>query len=116
MTSTGFRPRRQRPLGPLDSRNPMPRRRHGLAPADIDALLRSQGYGCAICGTRDPGDVSWNIDHDHRHCAGMYGCELCVRGLLCRSCNTGLGNFRDDRGRLASAAAYLERAERARRW
>lgn len=54
---------------------------------------------CAIC--RDPLTNDAVIDHDH---ATGY-----VRGLLCRSCNLGLGAFRDDAARLRMAALYVER-------
>jgi hypothetical protein len=107
---------RQRPIVPLDSLNPAPRRRHGMSPHEVDAMLRAQGHRCAICGTRDPGDVSWNLDHDHRHHPGTFGCSLCVRGALCRSCNTLLGNAKDSIAVLRSAIAYLERFEETRRW
>jgi hypothetical protein len=107
--------RRQRPLGPLDSRNPAPRRRHGMAPAEVAAMLRAQGYRCAICGSADWGDISPSIDHSHAHCPGTYGCRLCVRGLLCKRCNNGLASFLDDPGSLRRAADYIERTDRWRR-
>ena len=51
---------------------------------------------CDIC--RDPIDV---IHLDHCHATGK------VRGLLCRYCNHGLGQFKDSISRLLNAAEYL---------
>ena len=71
----------------------------------FEALLASQGGGCAICGTTDwPG--KGNAPHvDHDPAKG----RTAVRGILCGNCNNGLGNFKDDPTRLRAAAAYLER-------
>ena len=110
------RTRRQRSLGPWDPRSPTPRRRHGLSPTEVEALLRSQGFGCALCGSRDPGDVSFALDHDHRHCAGTFGCRLCVRSALCRTCNLTLGYAKDDPALLRRMAEYLERWEAVKPW
>lgn len=51
---------------------------------------------CAICG-----DFTANLHGDHCHSTGL------GRGLLCRGCNFGLGNFKDSPDRLLFAAAYL---------
>ncbi len=69
--------------------------RHGLTVEQLLAVL-APGV-CAIC--RSP--TRLHVDHDH--VTGR------VRGLLCASCNLGLGRFRDDPERLLSAAAYLAR-------
>ena len=41
------------------------------------------------------------VDHDHK--------TNKIRGLLCNSCNRGLGYFRDDIRMVRKAAKYLER-------
>ena len=65
-------------------------------------MLAAQGGRCAICGTDKPGGKgSFHVDHCH------VGGE--IRGLLCHSCNIGLGQFKDDRERIQAAIAYLER-------
>lgn len=51
---------------------------------------------CSICGRKSSSLV---IDHDHS--SGL------VRGLLCRDCNLGLGNFKDSIDFLVNASNYL---------
>lgn len=76
---------------------------YGMAAGDFDRMLAEQGGGCAICRTREwPGHGNRpHVDHDHATGA--------VRGILCGSCNQGLGRFNDDPTRLRAAADYLER-------
>ena len=71
----------------------------GVTQEELDALLERDGDGCAVCG--ESTDRRLAIDHCHR--TGR------ARGLLCSSCNLGLGNFRDDPALLAAAARYLTR-------
>ena|ERR1700679_573097 len=66
-------------------------------------LFESQGSCCAACGTKYP-DGDWHTDHIH-------GTKI-VRGILCRGCNTALGNLKDDPERADKLAAYLRRRER----
>ena len=73
-------------------------RRFGLSIEDYDTIHRAQGGVCAICRRPQRGK-RLAVDHDHE--TGR------VRGLLCASCNTGLGHFRDDPVLLYVAAAYL---------
>lgn len=81
-----------------------------ITAADFDRMLEAQGNACAICLSPESGHVGWSVDHDHSCCSPQKSCGKCVRGLLCFSCNIGLGHFRDDVAVIESAIAYLERA------
>lgn len=73
-----------------------------------DERLKAQGERCAVCG--DHSEVrQMHLDHDHECCSN--GCARCVRGVLCLSCNLGLGQFRDRPDLLRYAAAYLDGIE-----
>ena len=57
---------------------------------------------CDICGTTEPGGPHklFNLDHDHSTGA--------IRGVLCRRCNTSLGQFEDSVTLLQKAIDYLK--------
>lgn len=81
------------------------RRRHtlsiyGLTVAEFEALFAAQGGVCAICNS--PPSAHHRLAVDHCHTRGG------LRGLLCASCNNGLGRFKDDPEILRAAAAYIE--------
>ena len=82
---------------PLNSRVSHLKRSYGLTIQQVSDLLSSQDNKCAICSTTN---FKACIDHDHR--TGI------VRGILCRSCNIGLGFMKDDIDHLKSAIKYLE--------
>jgi hypothetical protein len=84
--------------------------RYKLKPEDLKRLFDEQGGLCAICQTSLGDDRSfWHVDHDHSCCPGR-SCGKCVRGVLCRECNHGLGFFRDTSSFLRAAADYLDRS------
>jgi hypothetical protein len=85
-------------------------RRHGITEEIFLALLEAQEGKCAVCRAEEPGGKwgVWHIDHDHTCCPGVYGCELCVRGLLCMLCNQMLGQAKDSPDTLRAAIVYLE--------
>lgn len=66
-----------------------------------------QGGVCAICGS-PPGVKRLAVDHDHACCPGPGSCGNCIRGLLCPSCNSGLGIFKDDVQLFSKAVNYLK--------
>lgn len=89
--------------------------KYGLSIPEYKRLVEAQGGVCAICrrpetattkaGTPKP----LSVDHDHD--TGE------VRGLLCSTCNVGIGMFKDDPSLLRLAAAYLaDRNAVLRRW
>lgn len=74
----------------------------GFTLADYKQLLQKQDGKCAICKCGPPKGSRFCVDHCHE--SGY------IRGLLCHSCNKGLGNFRDNQDYLKTAILYLEEA------
>jgi hypothetical protein len=78
------------------------RAKYGMSMDDYAALIAKQKGVCAICGQPPNGKGALHVDHDHATGA--------IRGLLCLTCNAGLGSFRDDPALLGRAVRYLRRA------
>lgn len=76
---------------------------YGMTTEEIDKLLESQGYVCAICRTDKPEGRGFSVDHDHT--TGK------VRGILCGKCNSMLGLGRDDPNILSAGAEYLRKGD-----
>lgn len=76
--------------------------------ADYERMFEEQGGLCAICGRPPKDGMPLYVDHDHNHCPGAKACGLCIRGLLCDSCNKALGLFQDDPDILDRASEYLK--------
>jgi len=85
------------------------KRRFGLTPEEYEALLKSQGSGCAICRmTPEENGRRLAVDHDHACCPDrMKTCGACVRGLLCMKCNNHLGVV-ENAVWLSAATMYLQ--------
>jgi hypothetical protein len=69
----------------------------------FDAMVASQGGGCAICGVKAEAGVPKTrmvVDHCHK--------TNTVRGILCDLCNTAIGKFHDDISKLENAIRYLK--------
>lgn len=70
---------------------------YGITEDEYIALRNKQKNLCAICKKSLPDSL--HIDHCHKTNA--------VRGMLCFSCNSGMGHFSDDPVKLRAAARYL---------
>lgn len=76
--------------------------RYEMTVADFEARFDRQGGRCAICG--DEIDKE-HCRIDHSHSTGK------VRGLLCVSCNTGIGLLKDSPDVLVKASEYLRKSD-----
>ena len=82
------------------------RRSFGIDLAEYQKMFVTQAGVCACCEKPEhekrSGKTRW-LAVDHCHETGE------IRGLLCGSCNRGIGKFEDDPNLLRKAADYLER-------
>lgn len=88
--------RKHAKANPHIHRDYMLRKLYGISLKEYNEMLKRQCGYCAICHN----ETKLNVDHCHE--------TKMVRGLLCRSCNQGIGHFMDDPTLLRSAAGYLE--------
>ncbi len=86
----------ERASHPLFNRN-----RREARVARCSEMFEAQGGRCEICKISFFEVRRYVIDHCHQ--TGV------VRALLCDSCNTALGKFKDSPALLREAAAYVER-------
>ena len=104
-----FREEKKRQVKEYYQRNPDVRlrqrlKKYGIGVEEYNGMLSAQNGGCAICGSTDSGDAKKERLHvDHCHSTGI------VRGLLCTSCNQGLGKFRDSLELLTKASEYIKK-------
>lgn len=78
--------------------------KYGMTAAVFQALFEEQHGVCDICKKEQ---IGRSLSVDHCHITGNN------RGLLCNSCNNGIGRFKDDPDLLIEAANYLKRYRRA---
>jgi len=70
-----------------------------------EQIFDDQDGKCAICKSKISSNRTSRLFVDHCHDTGK------VRGLLCSSCNHGLGLFKDSATILKSAIKYLQAGE-----
>lgn len=74
--------------------------RYGLSPEQYLAFYQAQHGKCKICGKELPDGAYLCVDHNKE--TGE------IRGLLCDTCNRGLGYFHEDTKILENAIKYLK--------
>lgn len=87
----------------LTNRKEKLKSRFKITVEEYDKLLKEQGNKCQICKTETTNNKRFKrlvIDHDHN--TGF------IRGLLCHTCNSGLGSFKDKPALLVTAVEYLK--------
>lgn len=100
--------RRTDPVAAKRDRSMKIQRKYGVPAEWWDSQYDVQGGRCAVCREPLAEGKGTAVDHDHACCPGVESCGKCVRGLLCSSCNGGLGFFQDDVMLMRAAIAYLE--------
>lgn len=77
-------------------------KKYNLSKEEYNKLFYKQKGCCAIC-KKHQSEIKRKLAVDHCHETGR------VRGLLCFTCNVGLGHFKDNENILQLAIAYLRK-------
>ena len=85
---------------PDDTRKADLKRNYGLTLEEYNQMFVNQNGLCLICGQTEKSGKKLSVDHNHE--TGK------VRGLLCNSCNIGIGVFNDNLLLLLKAIRYLQ--------
>ena len=88
---------------------------YNLSYDKVRAILSAQDHKCAIC-KKDIEMGKFSVDHNHKCCNYRVGCQSkscgkCVRGFLCRNCNSGIGLFKESIILIENAARYMKENE-----
>lgn len=70
---------------------------YGISEEEYNNLLQKQNNKCASC------DDETKLVVDHCHASGE------IRGLLCRKCNTALGQLNDSKERVEGLLRYISK-------
>lgn len=97
-----FLEKQRKEYNPVARRNSKLKSAYGITLEDYEQMLFLQNGLCAICKTNTPNGKDSVFHVDHNHNTGK------VRGLLCHSCNVGIGSLKEDINTLKSAIKYLE--------
>lgn len=74
---------------------------YGITLEEKNELIKQQNGKCAICLMLFSATRHTHVDHCHD--------TKKIRGILCHTCNVGLGNFKDSPPLLSAAIAYLQK-------
>jgi hypothetical protein len=77
--------------------------KYGIDYARRDEMAAEQGHGCGVCRTPLKFGGAGGAVMDHCHVSGR------LRGILCATCNKGLGQLGDTVAGLEAALAYLKK-------
>lgn len=82
--------------------------KYGLTPEAVQAMVDAQNHLCGLCERGFQNDEIF-VDHDHDCCPTPKTCGKCIRAILCRTCNQGLGQLQESPELLRKAADYIEK-------
>jgi hypothetical protein len=87
--------------GKRSSANTKLKARFGITIDEYEAMYEQQGGKCLCCGDTES-YLGHRLAVDHCHETGK------IRGLLCKSCNVGLGNLKENKQFISNLLKYVE--------